>query len=318
MCCQYVLPTQMLAKLVEPSLDCRSVQIASGGSGAFDARTLCRRVIVPFDRANNTVLGGSSDPYVSKPVRLPSISLAYAGQQKSKSGWAALCLALDTIEIRAEPAYTKVVFQQTLVEIHRRLSNVNVAYPVPLRINLSDCLALLRDFLSKSSGGDRAQAVVSAAFRTFGDVCHVYNDVRRGLVNTADAASGQVADVECIGEAGDIVLAVEVKDQRLTVLHVQDKVPNMRSRHVSELIFLALRGVEAGSENAIQDIMTKEFASGQNIYVFDNLSGFLKPMLALLGERGRRQFLETVGQELDSYGSDISHRRAWAELLARA
>ncbi|HKW23543.1 MAG TPA: hypothetical protein VJO13_19330, partial [Ktedonobacterales bacterium] len=61
-----------------------------------------------------------------------------------------------------------------------------------------------------------------------------------------------------------------------------------------------------------------EFASGQNIYVFDDLSSFLKPMLALLGERGRRQFLETVGQELDTYGSDISHRRAWAELLARA
>lgn len=315
---RYVLPTQVLAKLAEPSLDARSVQTASGVSGAFDARTLCRRVIVPFDRANNSVLGGSSDPYVSNPLRVPAISSAYAGQQKSKTGWAALCLVLDAIEGRADSEYTRAVFRQTLMEIHRRLSSVNVVYPVPLRISLDDCLALLREYLSESSGGDRAQALVSAAFRAFGDVFHVYSDVRRGRVNTADAASGQVADIECIGESGDIVLAVEVKDQRLTVVHVQDKVPNMRSQHVSEMIFLALRGVEAGNEKAIMEIMTKEFASGQNLYIFEDLTSFLKPMLALFGESGRRQFLEIVGQELDTYGSDISHRRAWAELLARA
>ncbi|HKV85774.1 MAG TPA: restriction endonuclease, SacI family, partial [Ktedonobacterales bacterium] len=231
---RYVLPTQVLAKLVEPLLDCHSIQTASGVPGAFDARSLCHRVIVPFDRANHRVLGGSSEPYVNNPLRVPSVTPAYAGQQRSKTGWASLCLVLDAVEDRAEPEYTRAVFRQTLIEIYHRLAIVSVVYPVPLRISLDDCLALLREYLSESSGGDRAQTVVSAAFRTFGDVFHMYSEVRRGRVNTADVASGQVADVECIGETGDIVLAVEVKDQRLTILHVQDKVPNMRSQHVSE------------------------------------------------------------------------------------
>src|SRR5690242_17846258 len=47
---RYVLPTQLLAKVADPSLDCRSVQVAAGVPGAFDARSLCHKVIVPFDR----------------------------------------------------------------------------------------------------------------------------------------------------------------------------------------------------------------------------------------------------------------------------
>lgn len=59
---RYVLPTQLLAKVTDPQLDCRCVQATRGGQGAFDARSLCQKVIVPFDRANESVLGGSGEP----------------------------------------------------------------------------------------------------------------------------------------------------------------------------------------------------------------------------------------------------------------
>src|SRR3989304_270836 len=49
---RYVLPTHLLAKAVDPSLDCRSVQAGSGLGGSFDARSICHKVIVPFDRLN--------------------------------------------------------------------------------------------------------------------------------------------------------------------------------------------------------------------------------------------------------------------------
>jgi len=79
---RYVLPTQIAAKLADLSLDARCIQVARGGSGAFDARTIAHKVIVPFDQANNSVLGGSSEPYVNNPLRILEISLSYANAQK--------------------------------------------------------------------------------------------------------------------------------------------------------------------------------------------------------------------------------------------
>lgn len=64
---RYVLPTQLIAKAVNPTLDCRSVQATSGLNGAFDARSVCDEVIVPFDRDNENVLGGSTEPYANVP-----------------------------------------------------------------------------------------------------------------------------------------------------------------------------------------------------------------------------------------------------------
>ena len=58
----YVLPTQLLSKAVEPTRDCRSIQVAYGKAGAFDARSIAHKVIVPFDKRNYNVLGGYTEP----------------------------------------------------------------------------------------------------------------------------------------------------------------------------------------------------------------------------------------------------------------
>jgi hypothetical protein len=61
--------------------------------------------------------------------------------------------------------------------------------------------------------------------------------------------------------------------------------------------------------------VTKEFVSGQNVYITD-LTTLCRTALALLGEQGRREFVQEVGVQLDRYRSDITHRRCWAQLLA--
>lgn len=311
---RYVLPTQLLAKSVDASLDCRALQVAAGTKGAFDARTICHRVIVPFDRAHESVLGGSPEPYVNNPLRIPAITRQYEAQQQNKSGWALLCDVLDAVQLANDLEFTRAVFKQTLIEIHRRLTKVRVTYPTPQRISSERAAGLVADFLASQSGGDRAQAVASALFRAIGTTFGIYTDVRRSRTNAADIAAGQVADLECV--AGDhIVLAVEVKDQPLTLRHVQDKVLTMRSLQVTELAFLALKGVEAQERPQIDALIAREFSSGQNIYVLDSFAQLFAVMLALLGESGRRTFLDAIGEELDRYGSDLSHRKAWQQLL---
>ncbi len=193
---RYVLPTQITAKLVDPSLDSRSLQVARGGEGAFDARTVAHQVIVPFDQANDNVLGGSPEPYVNNPLRVPEISAQYRGPQKNQKDWDHLCQILDAVEGRQNPAFTELVFKQALTEIYRRLSDVRVVYPTPIRISLEKSIGLLENFLSEQSGGDRLLALTSALFVVLGKKFGLYSEVRRASITSADIATGMLADLE--------------------------------------------------------------------------------------------------------------------------
>jgi hypothetical protein len=80
---RYVLPTQLLSKSVDHSLDCRPLQAAFESAGSFDARTIAHKVIAPFDKENHNVLGGSNEPYVNNPLRCTSVSKANRARQKN-------------------------------------------------------------------------------------------------------------------------------------------------------------------------------------------------------------------------------------------
>lgn len=308
---RYVLPTQLLAKVNDSSLDCRSIQVASGTQGAFDARSLCHKVIVPFDKSNENVLGGSTEPYVSNPLRVPRITKEYREQQKDKEGWDNLCLVLDEVENKNYPSFTKSIFEQTLVEIYNRLSQVQVRYPIPTRIDLTSTINLITQFTSIPSGGEHPLAVLFAMFKSIGERFKLYDEVRRLKVTASDASSGRIADIECL-VSGIVVLAIEVKDKVLTIEQVKAKVDEARSRQVSELLFLAEQGVSI--EEELQSLINHEFTIGQNIYELD-LVRFLPSILILFGEAGRGEFLINIGKTLDEY-SDIKSRRKWAELLS--
>ena len=59
---RYVLPTQLLAKVSDHTVDCRSLQAGADRTGSFDARTIAHRVIVPFDQSNDRVLAARQNP----------------------------------------------------------------------------------------------------------------------------------------------------------------------------------------------------------------------------------------------------------------
>jgi hypothetical protein len=158
------------------------------------------------------------------------------------------------------------------------------------------------------------QSVAVALFRTIGSRFNLFTEVHSANINAADAATGQVADLECKNPSGDIVLAVEVKDRQLTLVQTQEKVPAIRAKGISEFVFLVQGGISPDDVNNVEEIARKEFASGQNIYVSDFVQ-FFDTCLVLFGEQGRHAFLRAVGDALDENRADISHRRAWREGL---
>jgi hypothetical protein len=312
----YVLPTQLLSKAVEPSLDCRSLQVSYGRPGAFDARSIAHKVTVPFDKNNHNVLGGSSEPYVNNPLRYSSVSLDNEAKQKNKEDWRKLVGILDYVEEKDDVAFTEKIFDQVLIEIFKLLSEVHVVYPTPSRISLEKTIDLVRAFITKSSGGDRIEAVVTALFQEIGERFAVFDEIKREKVNAADMSSGMAGDIECY-QNGKVTLLVEVKDKSLTITQLESKLDTARARKITELLFVAEKGIEERKENEIEKKIKNEFTSGQNVYI-SNLIDFAYSILILFGEEGRVRFLRRIGSELDRVNSLIFHRKAWAKLLREA
>ncbi len=312
---RYVLPTQLISKFANPSLDCKCLQAKRGGSGAFDARSVNEKVVVRFDKDNENVLGGSPQPYVNNPLRRLEVTKEHSVQQKNKEGWDALCIILEKVEIVDSPEFTRKVLGQTLYEVLVRLSKTKVLYPIPQRISLEQTDDLVKQFLSGQSLGDRPQAIGSALFETIGEKFKIFSEVKRSKTTSADASTGQVGDIECFDEES-LVLGVEIKDKEVTLSEVRGKTRKIRAKGLSEFMFLLTKGIFKEDEKAIFNCIQKEFSSGQNIYLL-SFQTFVSDMLALLGESGRKKFLMKVSETLDKYGSEIQHRRAWAGLLTK-
>ncbi|PSR03115.1 MAG: hypothetical protein BRD50_06480 [Bacteroidetes bacterium SW_11_45_7] len=305
----YVLPTQVLAKINNHSLDARSLQASYG----FDARTIAHNVIVPFDQYNYNVLGGSSEPYVNNPLRHPAVTGEYREQQKNKTDWDLLVFVLDKIERKNSIAFTKKVFDQILFEIYRLLKEVKVLYATPNRISLDKALTIIKEFTSQKSGGDRVEAITTVLFQTLGERFHLFDNVLREKVNASDSSTGMAGDIECWSK-GEIALLIEVKDKELTLTQLENTLNVARSNKISEVLFMLQKGILKEEFQTIHKKIEGEFNSGQNIYI-SNLEEFVKNLLILLGESGRTEFIAKVGQELDQSNSPISTKKHWAQLL---
>ena len=309
----YVLPTQLLAKATNPDLDCRSIQAAYDKPGAFDARTIAHLVIVPFDKKNHKVLGGSPEPYVNNPLRCPSVSPKYRNRQKNKEDWDKLSKILEFVESKDNKALVKKFFDQVLLEIYRLLIDVQVIYPTPNRMSFDKTVQLILDFVSEKSGGDRIEAITVALFQTIGKIFNLFDKIRRENVTAADASSGMAGDIEC-WKNNKIALLIEVKDKTLTLTQIESILDAARSKKISEIIFIAQKGIDKNETNKITTKVDQEYTGGQNIYVVELLD-FAKGILILLGEKGRVNFISRIGPELDRANFTIFHRRAWANLL---
>jgi len=312
---RFCLPIQLLGKLTNSTLDCLRLQKKKGDQNdltGWDARSLGSKVVAPFNQKEENVLGTSNDPYVGNPMRIPRM-VRDDRSKKDVAGWNTLVDVLEQIESRGNPDFTEVVFRQVLLEIFRRQKSLRFAYPVPLRISLENALSLAHRFLEQKSGGDRGLALCGALFDAIGIYFGLYTKVDRARINVSDESIGQAADLECVNAQGEVVLAIEVKERTLTLTDVEGTLRKCRRRKIKDIFFAAPR-VKNKEQSPIDERIARAFASGQNLYVFDFFD-LARSVLALGGEPMRMAFLQKVGEHLDLWNTQPSHRQVWKNLL---
>jgi len=310
---RYILPTQLLAKSIDPTRNALSLQARSNVEGSFDARSFCKRYITKFDSENHNVLGGSDDPGVGNTWREPQIDENWlAVGHRARSGGDDIYAVLTYAQ--ENPSQAENLLRLTLAAIAERLKKTKIVYPRPNRISLCGAEQLIiADFLATRTGGRRLQAVAAALFDTIGQRFGLFSEVQVGHVNKSDAARGDVADLDCRDSDGRTVLSVEVKDRHLSVREVKDTLQVARDRGITEIIYVIRGGIPDDERAEYVDLQARQFAAGHNIYEVQ-FEILLRTSLILFGEAGRLVFLEAVGGRLDSQG-ELIDRQAWQKAL---
>ncbi len=310
---KYCLPTQLLGKYIHPDIDCLTLQKSDPSSkGPWDPRSFCTKVLVPWVQENQNVLGSSTDPYVSKPLRKPRIE-ENPGHVKKSEMWKLLFKVLNDVQMRQDVEYTKNVLLSVLAEIRKMMKKLSFDYSIPNRVSLKQTLELIHKFLSEPSGGDRNLALASALFETFGEYFNLYDSVERRAINTTDVSSNSSGDIECLDSKGNIKISIEVKDRSVSLIDLNSAISKARKNSIAEYLFNA-PNFEQTTSNDIQEKIEHTWASGTNIYLI-SIEDLANVGLALAGDKGRVYFLNRVGINLDSYNTQPSNRLAWKKLL---
>lgn len=186
-------------------------------------------------------------------------------------------------------------------------------YVLPLRVSQSTALEIATDFLGKRKSKVRLVLLCGALFAIVAIQRGICARLERGNAPRNRRFRPNVFDLECTNEDGKCMTAIEVKERALTLADVEETITKSRCRKIQEVFFTAPKISPAETEK-IEARLDAAFATGQSFYVFDFLA-LAKPVLALGGNAIRRLFLQKVGEHLDTWTTQPSHRQAWKTLL---
>lgn len=309
---RYALITQILGKIADPKRSVLAIQLGDGSEGAWDARSFAKEVIVPWEFENKHFLGGSGEPYVSKPLRRSRLDDQQT-KVRDKEDWQRLVAFLHPLDTSGSAELYEAL-RRVLASLARKLADESFRYLIPGRIDQRSLELIVFEFLRESSGGLRPLAVATALFKTIGSGFSLFSEIRSQGVNEADAATGVPGDIMCYNESGNIRLAVEVKGTELTLNHVEETTEKAKrsDEGISNLIF-AVPSVREKDSNNIQDRIYHRWTENLNLYVV-SIPNLVATTLILLDESWRIFFLREIGNQLDERRDQVARRR-WDDLL---
>jgi hypothetical protein len=315
---KYSIIIQVTGKAADFSLDTLCLQKKEGSPSQWDPRDFGKRVVVPWNKFIGAPLGDSGDPYVNNIFRRPRFNAEMRDGRRSQEMYDKVKCILDLVQESKDSLTVRGHLKTILTELRRYLDGKTFDYPIPFRVSLSATLHCIEEYLKKSSGGARLQAVAHGLFKSLSQHGMPYDTVRSRHVNASDTASRSAGDVECFKNGANI-LTVEVKDRPLTSDEVDSSVIKARLAGVTELLFFVYRAndglIMAGNDkNEILLTIDRNFSTGLNLYV-ENAFDFLRLACTLLGEEGRKSLLVSIGEALGEQGADPQHRWAWTNIV---
>jgi hypothetical protein len=239
---RYILITNLLAKATNPKIHARALQAGSKLKGAFDSRSVCHKVLVPFERSKlNSILGGSNEPYLNKPARFEEVSKknpVRAGNDQTLL--IDLYDILEFVNTGSYKAFSLLVKSLAILkkESDKKFQQIE-AIQSPVK---KDILGKIENFLKQSCEGQSAALVADILFELIYQKIQPTLDVSSHPVNQSGKSSNEVLDID-IKETNKVICSLEVKDKKVLITDINHMFKKAKDKGVLNLgIILGPKG----------------------------------------------------------------------------
>lgn len=239
---RYVLFTALLAKATNAEVDALSLQAGDDSEGAYDARSLCHGVVVPFERAYIPhSLGDSNEPYLNKPARFPRISMENAVRAGKDALTLRMLIAiLSKIKTKEQAFYYLCSAISVLKLINKEYEAQFDTDTLKFTGNAGaqEILELIDRLSEHASEGESCPLIVS----TLESLCFPRYNIVPHNVNECGASSKEVGDIDVYAKdsEGDNILisAIEVKDKDFTAEDIQHAISKFQTAQLERTLFI--------------------------------------------------------------------------------
>jgi hypothetical protein len=310
---KYILFTAVLSKATNESINALCLQKKSLLPGAYDARTVCHKVIVPFEmEILEKVLGGSNEPFLNKPARFPELSKTNAVRRGNDQNLLdSLCDNLPLITT-SEDAYECLVYLLhkliSIVDENKRIS----IFSVPESANLpAKLLIYINRALEKSYEGEVLTLLVAGVYHLLYNKPNALVEVHP--VNQCGASSHEISDLDIYVD-GLLISSNELKDKDYTehdVRHATDKV--LQAGGTKMLFIEGPRG--SAVNNFAPDIQAEYLSKNFMLYIisYDKFFPTLISSLELIDCHEFMRFILETAHETKFKEEVVAHMNVLAQ-----
>lgn len=274
---RYILVTALLGKATDPSINVLALQAGANIEGAYDARTLCHRVIVPLQLLNSA-LGGSNEPFLNKPARFTTISPSNAVRSGKNK---ALLLTLHKVlsEIKTSKQAFNGLCAAVRYTLKKQIARSSViSQPSESTDSHLKIIEFVDAFVTKSIEGQVAALVVGTALSTYFEQFEGFEVVVHP-VNQSGASSNEVADID-IKQNGKNFVAIEVKDKQFSEQDVDHAAHKVSQYGLKSITFIV--GINGTCIGSTCEKVAKNVLQARNVNViFVDIDSFFRSLIAL-------------------------------------
>lgn len=288
---KYILFTAILAKATDESVNVLCLQKKSKLPGAYDARTVCHKVIVKFEmEVLEKALGGSNEPFLNKPARFPELSKTNAVRRGNDQALLnALCDNLPLITT-SSVAYECLVYLLTKLIKIRDEKKTQTVFKIERSANLpARLMAYMEKALEHSYEGEVLTLLVAGTYHLMYDKPNAIVEVHP--VNQSGASSHEISDLDIYVD-GLLVASNELKDKdyaETDVRHAADKV--LEAGGTKMLFVEGPRSMAAG--NFAEDI-EREYLEKNFLLRIVSYRNLLSAMIGSLESIDAQEFMRFI------------------------
>lgn len=287
---KYILVNGILAKATFQDVNPLALQAGAPLSGAFDARSLCHKVLVPFERDFlNNVLGGSNEPFLNKPARFTHLDSENAVRKGKDKEILLLLIKLFTSIKTSKDA--KQYLACVLCHLRKQIEEKSKSFENA--INYSPTLVEIYEFslkfVNQSFEGETSAIIVGALESLLYHYMDEKYSVKTHKINQSGASSKEIGDIDVFDD-GNFYYSIEVKDKKFNEYDVEHALNKVFQNNGKKAAFIY--GFQANFDGIAIQKKLAEFKEKGLFVILQDINSHIKNILFRLPDCTKQDFIK--------------------------